>query len=74
MWLAVVRVHLFLLPVVVQFFLYVIEQHTYSAAIEMLLVCKHWIVDFNVYLVKQFYGNKQNIKFVSMTDVYDTRA
>ena len=46
----------------------------YSAAIET-LVCKHWIIDLNVYLVKQFYGNKQNITFVSMTgDVYDTRA
>ena len=51
------------------------EQHTYSAAIETLLVCKHWIVDLNVYLAKQIYGNKQNITFVSMTDnVYDTRA
>ena len=44
----------------------------YSAA--TFLVCKHRIVDLNVYLVKQFYGNKQNITFVSMTDdVYDTR-
>ena len=51
------------------------EQPTYSAAIETLLVCKHLIVDLNVYLVKKFYGNKQNITFVSMTgDVYDTRA
>ena len=47
----------------------------YSAAIETLLVCKHWIVDLNVYLVKQFYSNKQNITFMSMTDdVYDTRS
>ena len=45
----------------------------YSAAIETLLVCKHRIVDLNIYLVKQFYGNKQNITFVSMTDdVYNT--
>ena len=51
------------------------EQHTYSAAIETLLVCEHWIVDLNVYLVKQFYGNKQSITFVSITDnVYYTRA
>ena len=47
----------------------------YSATIETLLACKQRIVDLNVYLVKQFYGNKQNITFVSMTDdVYDTRA
>ena len=53
----------------------IIEQHTYSTAIEMLLVCKHWIVDLNVYLVKQFYINKQNITFVSRTDdVYDNYA
>ena len=47
----------------------------YSVTIETLLVCKHSIVDLNVYLVKQFYGNKQNITFISMTDnVYDTHA
>ena len=51
------------------------EQHTYSAAIETLLVCKHWIVDLSVYLVKQLYGNKNNITFVSMTDdAYDMSA
>ena len=45
----------------------------YSASIETLLVYKHWIVDLNVDLVKQFYGIKQNITFVSMTDdVYIT--
>ena len=32
----------------------VIEQYTYSAAIETLLVCKHCIIDLNVCLVKQF--------------------
>ena len=59
MRLAVVRV---------PFFGDVKGQHTYSAVIETLLVC-------NVYLVKQFYANKQNIPFVSMTDdVYVTRA
>ena len=47
----------------------------YFAAIETLFVCKHWIVDLNVYLIKQFYSNTQNITFVSMTgDVYNTRA
>ena len=66
--LSFVRVHHFWLAVVK-------EQHTCSAAIETLLVCKHWIADLNVYLVKQLYGNKQNITFVSMTDdVYDTHA
>ena len=40
----------------------------YSATIETLLFC-------NVYLVKQFYSDKQNITFVAMTDdVYDTHA
>ena len=52
-----------------------VKEHTYSAAIETVLVCKYWIVDLNVYLVKQFFGNKQNITFVSMTDdVYNTHA
>ena len=47
----------------------------YSAARETLLVCKHSIVNLTVYLVKQFYSNKQNITCVSMTDdVYDTHA
>ena len=47
----------------------------YSVTIETLLVCKHSIVDLNVYLVKQFYGTKHNVTFVSMTDdVYDTHA
>ena len=47
----------------------------YSASIETVLVCKHWLVGLNVYLVKQFYGNKQNITFMSTTiDVYYTRA
>ena len=33
------------------------------------------IVDLNDCLVKKFFGNKQNITFVSMTDdVYHTRA
>ena len=51
------------------------KQHTYSAAIETLLVCKHRIVDLNVYLVKQFYVKKQNITLVSITDdVYDTHV
>ena len=36
----------------------------YSAAIETLLV------DLNVYLVKKFYGNKQNITFVSISEYY----
>ena len=41
MRLAVVRVHLFLLAVIrVKIFGDVKEQHTYSAAIETLLVCK----------------------------------
>ena len=75
MRLAAVRVHHFWLAVVRVHFCDVKEQDTYSAAIETLLVCKHWIVDLNVYFVKQIYGNKQNITFVSMTDdVYDTRA
>ena len=70
MWLAVVRIHLFLLAVVrLKKKFDVKEQHTYSAAIETLLVCKHWIIDLNVYLVKQLYGNLQ------ITDnVYDIHA
>ena len=76
--LAVVKVHLFLLVVERIILVFVCdfrEQHTYSAAIETLLYCKHLTVDLNAYLVKQFYGNKHNITFVSMTDDdYDTRA
>ena len=75
MQLAFVRVHLFFIGCrrsksLCKF----IEQNTYSAANELMLVHKQRILDLNVYLVKQFYSSKQNITFVSMTDVYDTRA